>query len=194
MTKSKVERVPQSAMPPVSSGPKRSLADKIQLERWFRDRFRPDFVAHDDETESIGSMGQIPKRLLEHYRALQAAGNHEELFRLGRLQLLDPAAFWAEVEKLPQPEAPLDVALRIIEHSGESRRLVKFLAGQPDGRAAIDDISRKLDKKQTPSAVARNRETVRQRYKRAREILDKSKSPLSLRVSKNIIHLVPMTY
>ena len=60
MAKYSVERVQESAMPPVASGPKPSISDRFQMKRWVEERFRPDIIEFYDEEAHRRVDGQGP--------------------------------------------------------------------------------------------------------------------------------------
>jgi hypothetical protein len=184
---SKVELVPESAMPPVASGPRASPFEKAQLERWVRDRCGPGGV-WDDETQSIVRIGKAPNCIMR----LARERNHEEILRLTSLQFLDPDAYWKEIEQLEsageEPD-PLKTTLAILSKS--LANLVEFIASQPGKRAHLDDVTRQIDRITKPGSMCARRNTVRTRFERARKLMEAEKTPLVIGIDNLVLFLRP---
>ncbi|HMB04171.1 MAG TPA: hypothetical protein VKP69_10600 [Isosphaeraceae bacterium] len=96
------------------------------------------------------------------------------------------------------PEAPTDRtaeddpvgrAAELIQVSPESVRLIRFLDGRPGRKAHLDDIAVELAGASRATA-SRRRRTLRQRYKRARDLLEKHDAPVRLQIDDNVVELV----
>ena len=134
-------------------------------------------------------MGKVPECLMR----LAREGNHEEMFRLNRLQWADPAAYWKEIEQLESAAAadPLEATLAVL--SPVLAKMVKFIASQPEKRAHVDEVSRRLDGITKPGSVFARRKTVRTRFERARDKMDDETTPFVLAIDNWVMFLKPRT-
>jgi hypothetical protein len=90
------------------------------------------------------------------------------------------------------PLATADPVTQAIEKISQSRTgiaLLRYLANQPECKASLDQIAVDLD--QAPKATAaRRRGTIRQRYLRTRDLLEKVGAPVRLNIVNHVVELV----
>jgi hypothetical protein len=87
------------------------------------------------------------------------------------------------------PPDPIDRAVQALVKSPESVRLIRYLADKPGRTAHLDDIAVELDRTPRQSAQ-RRRSTIRQRFNRARESLEKAGGPVRLFIDRGRVSLV----
>jgi hypothetical protein len=87
------------------------------------------------------------------------------------------------------PVGPIETAIAALSRYPETVRLLCYLSGQPNKRAHLDKIATDLDKAR-PITAGRRRRTIRQRYNRARDQLERSGSPVRLTIDDNVIEMV----
>jgi hypothetical protein len=85
--------------------------------------------------------------------------------------------------------APVDQAAEQIGASRKSVDLIRYLSKRDGYKAHLDDIAVELAKAPKVTAHKRRR-TMRQRFNRARDLLDEIGSPVRLTIEANVIRLV----
>lgn len=84
---------------------------------------------------------------------------------------------------------PIESTLLLVAGSRESSRLIRFLASRDNRRAHLDEIAAELD--HTPRvSVMRRRGTIRQRFNRTRDQLEKLDARARLAIEKGVVSLV----
>jgi hypothetical protein len=90
------------------------------------------------------------------------------------------------------PPDPVERAAELIKCSPQSIKLIRYLNRQAERKAHLDDIAVGLDNARKIT-VSRRRTTIRQRYNRARDLLEKQSAPVRLHIHNNVIELMIVT-
>jgi hypothetical protein len=101
------------------------------------------------------------------------------------------------VEKTPASEPsltqscldPVEKAIELIGGSPQAVKLIRFLNQRTDRTASLDDIAIGLDRAR-PASLHHRRGTIRQRFNRARKLLEERGAPITLMIENKIIELV----
>jgi hypothetical protein len=86
------------------------------------------------------------------------------------------------------PSDPVERAIQMLENSPRGRELLHYLNRQPDRKASLDKIAVDLDGAREATA-SRLRGRIRQRFDRARNVLERENAPVRLSISNNVIEL-----
>jgi hypothetical protein len=84
---------------------------------------------------------------------------------------------------------PVEQAANLIVDSPESVRLIRFLKDRKEQKAHLDEIAVELGKTPRTSA-SRRRGTIRQRYNRARDLLEEKGAPVRLTIEVGVVRLI----
>jgi hypothetical protein len=116
----------------------------------------------------------------------------EEIDAIEANRLLAAAGFFpppAELPPAPPPADPVERAVDLIVDSPGSVKLIRFLNGRSARKAHLDEIAVGMDGAPRVTAPSRRR-TIRQRYYRARDLLDERGAPVRLTIEKDVVELV----
>ena len=101
----------------------------------------------------------------------------------------DPQSTKDKSEGQPTPKDALEQAVELLAKSPESVKLIRFLSRRENQSAHLDDIAVGIDKTPIASAFKR-RGTIRQRYRRAHDLLNEQGAPVRLLIEKHVVKLV----